>query len=194
MAKISKIKLPNSSEVYTIVDSTALHDASAFDRAGSASTAEENAKRYADGLLSSVLTFKGTKDTVAAVKSIASADKGDIWLVTADNSEWICIETISAADATKWEELGRVIEAASTTHTHNVTVNPTSTASVYSMTSTGGVTAGEAASLSSGFYSAGTAASYTGHSFTANVPTKLDLTKFSGGSFIRGSFSGGSFT
>lgn len=52
----------------------------------------------------------------------------------------------------------------------SVSITP-STTNVYSMTSAGSVTAG-----------------------TANVPTVIDTTKFSGGSFTRGSFSGGSFT
>lgn len=51
-----------------------------------------------------------------------------------------------------------------------VSITP-STTNVYSMTSAGSVTAG-----------------------TANVPTVIDTSKFSGGSFTRGSFSGGSFT
>ena len=52
----------------------------------------------------------------------------------------------------------------------NVTITP-STTDVYSMTSAGSVTAG-----------------------TANVPTVINTSKFSGGSFSRGAFNGGSFT
>lgn len=63
-----------------------------------------------------------------------------------------------------------------------------------------------AAKLNTGFYTAGTAASFTrgafsggsftqgADSFTANTPTAINTSKFSGGSFTRGSFSGGSFT
>lgn len=86
-----------------------------------------------------------------------------------------------------------------------VTISPITT-QMYSMTSAGSV-------------SNGSSASYTGHSFTPNTPTSIDVSKFnagsytqgtdtfnantptaintskfSGGSFTRGSFSGGSFT
>ena len=89
--------------------------------------------------------------------------------------------------------LGKKYDAASSTHKHNVTVTPSGTTSVYSMTTDGEVKAGEPASLKEGFYTPGTAASYTGHSFTANVPTKIDVAKFDGGSFAQGDFNGGSF-
>ena len=63
-----------------------------------------------------------------------------------------------------------------------VTISPKTT-SVYSITSVGSKTDGTAASFTQGT-----------DSFTANTPTAIDTTKFSGGSFTRGSFSGGSFT
>lgn len=77
----------------------------------------------------------------------------------------------------------------------SVTVN-TSSSNIYSMSSAGSVTAGTApsftqgtdsftaAKLNTGFYTAG----------TATTPAVINTSKFSGGSFTRGSFSGGSFT
>lgn len=62
------------------------------------------------------------------------------------------------------------VGAATSSHTHSVEITP-STTNVYSMTSAGNVTAG-----------------------TANVPTKIDTTKFNGGSYSHTGFSGGSFT
>ena len=63
-----------------------------------------------------------------------------------------------------------------------VTISPKTT-SVYSITSVGSKTNGTAASFKQGT-----------DTFTANTPTVIDTSKFSGGSFTRGSFSGGSFT
>ncbi len=65
---------------------------------------------------------------------------------------------------------GNVVLVGGSNASSTVTITP-STTNVYSMTSAGSVTAG-----------------------TANVPTVIDTSKFSGGSFTRGSFSGGSFT
>lgn len=58
-----------------------------------------------------------------------------------------------------------------------------STGSVYGKATDGSVTAGSAASLASGFYSAGSAASasFTEGTFTPNVPTAIDTSKFSAG-------------
>lgn len=64
-----------------------------------------DAKFYADGLLASLgqwLTLKGTKATEDALPT--SGNKvGDLWIVTADNSEWVC--TDATGDGT-WEKLG----------------------------------------------------------------------------------------
>lgn len=56
--------------------------------------------------------------------------------------------------------------AASSTHTHNIT--GTETATALKLQKNGEVVQGAAAT-------------YTGHSFTANVPTKIDVNKFDGG-------------
>lgn len=76
-----------------------------------------------------------------------------------------------------------------------VTIN-TDSSNIYSMSSAGSVVAGTApsftqgvdsftaAKLNTGFYTAG----------TATTPAVINTSKFSGGSFTRGSFSGGSFT
>lgn len=58
-----------------------------FDAAGAASAAELAAKNYADGLVAKAINFQGTKDTIAAVKAITSAKKGDLWIALEDNSE-----------------------------------------------------------------------------------------------------------
>lgn len=81
---------------------------------GAASTAEANAKAYADGLitgLGSYLTLQGAKATESEIKALTSAKKGDVWINQADNSEWVCIANISGlASASSWEKLGYNID------------------------------------------------------------------------------------
>lgn len=70
-------------------------------------------KAYVDGQISglgSVLNYKGTKSSESAIKAITSAKTGDVWINTADNSEWVCKEDISAAKASAWEKLGPTID------------------------------------------------------------------------------------
>lgn len=79
------------------------------DMAGAADKAYVDAKNYADGLISglgSIMTFKGTKATEAAIKAITSAKAGDVWVCSADGSEWVCTKDITAADPTAWEKFG----------------------------------------------------------------------------------------
>ena len=103
---ISSIQLPGTdgSDIqYQIHDANAIH------------SAEELG-------LGSALVFKGTKPTDAAILAISDAHIGDVWLSTGTNSEYVCTKEISEADATAWEKLGDVHDAASSTHTHTVTV------------------------------------------------------------------------
>lgn len=70
-------------------------------------------KAYVDAIVASiesVLKFKGTKQTVAEIKAIASAHVGDVWICAADNSEWVCIEEITSAKESAWEEFGPIID------------------------------------------------------------------------------------
>lgn len=83
------------------------------DTYGSAATAETNAKAYADGLiagLGSYLKLMGAKDSEAEIKAITSAKKGEVWINRADNSEWVCTDTITTATASVWEKLGYNID------------------------------------------------------------------------------------
>lgn len=76
---------------------------------GSAAIAERAAKDYADNLISalgSYLTLRGTKNSEQEIKAISAAERGDVYINTDDNSEWVCIEPISAANASAWEKLG----------------------------------------------------------------------------------------
>lgn len=107
---ISSIQIPGVATPYQIHDANAIH------------SAEELG-------LSAALVFKGTKKTNAEVLAITDAYKGDVWLVTDTNAEFVCIKDISEADATAWEKLGDVHDAASSTHTHTVTVTGTNAAS-----------------------------------------------------------------
>lgn len=113
---ISSIKLPNGG-TYEIHDAQAIH------------SAEELG-------LSAALVFMGTKATDAEILAIASAKKGEVWLSTATNTEYVCIKNITAADSTAWEKLGNVHDAASSTHTHSVTVAGSNAASAVTGTVT----------------------------------------------------------
>ena len=64
---------------------------------------------YADDLISglgTVMTFKGTIASETALKALTSAKKGEVYVVTADGSEWVCKEDITAATASHWEKFG----------------------------------------------------------------------------------------
>lgn len=87
----------------------AYENTSAFDASGAATTAESNAKNYADGLISglgSIMRFKGVKTSESAITGLTSATLGDVWVNSADGSEWVCKETITAAKASAWEKFG----------------------------------------------------------------------------------------
>lgn len=107
---ISSIKLPNGS-TYEIHDAQAIHN---IEELG----------------LSAALVFKGTKATEAAITGLTSAKVGDVWLCTANNIEYVCVTAINGtANASAWEKMGNVHDAASSDHTHTVTVTGTNEAS-----------------------------------------------------------------
>lgn len=57
--------------------------------------------------LGSVLTFKGVKSKVSDITGLTSAKVGDVWLCSADNSEYVCKQAISGtASPSSWEKLG----------------------------------------------------------------------------------------
>lgn len=207
MAYIKRIQLPGVAAPYDVYDDEARHEAISSSLTGSSTNSQiAGAKAVVDYVtsqisnLGSVLSFKGVKDTEAEVKAIVSATVGDVWLVTANHSEWVCIKKIDSADASAWEEFGFDISGfASDTHTHTVS---SSKATVATVTTNGSVTAGSAAIFTEGKFTpntptvidtskfnGGSAATYTGHSFTANKPTVIDTSKFNGGtlpSFTQG--------
>lgn len=114
---ISSIKLPDGT-TYEIHDAQAIHSAE-------------------DLGLSAALKFKGTKSTDAEILALTSADVGDVWHSTASDTEYVCVTAVSGtADSDAWEELGPARDAASSSHTHSVTVTGTNAAS----TVTGSVT------------------------------------------------------
>ena len=118
----SSHKLPasNVSGLATVATSgsfTDLSDKPTIDSSMSSSStnAVQNkvAKQYVDDAISglgSILRFKGTKTSEAAIKAVAPASKGDVWINTADNSEWVCIENITTASDSAWEKLGPTID------------------------------------------------------------------------------------
>ena len=101
---ISKIKLPGNSTVYEIHDANAIH------------TVEELG-------LSQALVFKGTITPEELNQLVpSSVNVGDVYIC--EGTEYVCIEV----DGTKkWEPLGDVHDAASSTHKHKVTVTKDTT-------------------------------------------------------------------
>lgn len=143
MAYIKKIVLPTGSS-YDIWDAEALHDSSAFDEAGAAAAALEQANTYTDGKiagLGAVLNFKGTKESAAQIFALTDAKKGDVWLVAssdADNGkEYVYInDTPGQTGSANWEMFGTstdlsnlVTKAQHNAHVHSVTVAGTASAS-----------------------------------------------------------------
>ena len=107
---ISSIQLPNGG-VYEIHDASAIH------------SVEELG-------LSAALIFQGTKPTDAEILAITSAKVGYVYLATTTNTEYVCVKDINGtANASAWEKLGNVHDAASSTHTHSVTVSGTNSES-----------------------------------------------------------------
>ena len=107
---ISSIKLP-SGTTYEIHDAQAIH------------SAEELG-------LSAALRFCGTKSAESEILGLTSAKVGDVYLCTANNTEYVCVTAVSGtASSDAWEKLGNVHDAASTTHTHGVTVTGTNSSS-----------------------------------------------------------------
>lgn len=104
---ISVVKLPGDSTEYKIYDAQAIHN---IEELG----------------LSAALIFKGTKTTEAAILGLTSAKVGDVWLCTGNNIEYVCVTAVNGtANSNAWEKLGNVHDAASSTHTHGVTVEGT---------------------------------------------------------------------
>lgn len=56
-----------------------------------------------NALVSSVFTYKGTKSTYAQVSALTGMKTGDVWQVTADNSEYVY-------NGSAWEKLGPTID------------------------------------------------------------------------------------
>lgn len=114
---ISSIRLPDG-VTYELHDAQAIH------------SAEELG-------LSAALVFKGTKATEADILNITTAKVGDVWLCTANNTEYVCVVAVTGTKNTlAWEKLGSTHDAASSDHTHGVNVTGTNAAS----TVTGSVT------------------------------------------------------
>lgn len=80
------------------------------------------------GDITALMDLKGTKSSFEDLPS-SNNEVGDVWLISSTGEEYVW-------DGTTWIKLGYTIEAASTTHTHNVTVTGTNAASEVSGTVT----------------------------------------------------------
>jgi hypothetical protein len=150
--------------------------------------------------LSSVLKFGGVVETRNNLPAAAADTEGYVYHIKAEDAEVVCV---NVDDAYHWEDFGHAIV---TDHVHQVTVTPASTAEASKVVTTGQVVAGTLPSFTPGAFSAGsytqgedefTAGSFKAGSvelnytaptyqqgtdtFQANVPTKIDTTKFNAG-------------
>ena len=101
--KVSSEELPIVTSLmqddYTTIPSAKLVD-EALTAVGN--TLEEKINNKIVGLLN----WRGVKDTTDEIKSITSAKKGDVWHSNGDDSEWVCTQDITTANADAWTELG----------------------------------------------------------------------------------------
>ena len=105
---ISSVKLPGSSTVYEIHDANAIHDPS-------------------DLGLHGALIFKGILTAESSLPTAAATNVGHVYLIGA--TEYVCVEVSGTTPTYKWEKLGNIHDAASSTHIHNVTVGGKNAAS-----------------------------------------------------------------
>lgn len=160
--------------------------------------------------LSGVLKFGGV---VASRSDLPAADaqkEGWVYHIKDEDTEVVCVNVDGVYH---WEDFGHAIV---TDHVHDVTVKPSSTTEASKVVTTGSVVAGTLPSFTAGAFNAGsytqgqdtftpgsftpgsvdlsyTAPTYTQgqDTFQANVPSKIDLSKFSAGS---ASLNEGSYT
>lgn len=151
--------------------------------------------------LSSVLKFGGVVASRTNLPTANADTEGYVYHIKDEDAEVVCVNV----DGTyHWEDFGHAIV---TDHVHDVVVTPSSTTEASKVVTVGSVVAGSAASFSEGVFEAGSfsqgedifdAGSFTAgsvdldyvaptykqgtDSFSANVPTKIDISKFDGGS------------
>jgi len=93
-----------------LVDASSTITSGRADKFGAAAAALAQSKTYTDDKitgLGSIMHFEGTVATEAVLKALTNVKKGDVYVVTADRSEWVATDDIGAtADPTKWEKFG----------------------------------------------------------------------------------------
>ena len=90
----------------TGLKSAAFQETSAFDAAGAAATAEQNAKNYADGLISGLGSVMGVKGTTTTVPTSTTGNEtGDVWIISNPGNEHDGEEYVWTGSA--WEMMGK---------------------------------------------------------------------------------------
>lgn len=97
-----------------LLDTSSAVSSSKADMAGAADKAYDDAKNYADSLISGlgvVMFFGGVASTEADLKTnVTTPKKGEVWIVSADASEWVytgdSVDATHPYDTTKWEKFG----------------------------------------------------------------------------------------
>lgn len=151
--------------------------------------------------LSSVLKFGGVVANRSALPAASAETEGYVYHIKDEDSEVVCVNVDSAYH---WEDFGHAIV---TDHVHDIVVTPASTTEASKLVDAGSVVAGSLPSFTAGAFNAGsyvqgndefnagsftpgsvtldyTAPSYKQgtDSFQANVPSKVDISKFNSGS------------
>lgn len=151
--------------------------------------------------LSSVLKFGGVVTSRTDLPAANADTEGYVYHIKDEDAEVVCV---NVDNAYHWEDFGHAIV---TDHVHDVVVTPASTTEASKMVTAGEVVAGTAPSFTAGAFNAGsytqgtdtfTAGSFTAGSveldftapaytqgtdtFQANVPSEVDISKFSAGS------------
>lgn len=201
---ISQIKLPSGS-VYDIKDAEARELIEALGKP--THFIGETTSKLEDGATTNPITIGGESVTAVAGDIVVYINSEFIY----DGAKWILLGDLSGLKALAYKDSasgtytpagtvsqptfsnGEVEASGSYTPAGSVTLTTSevsvvsgvdkSTGSVYGKATDGSVTAGSAASIASGFVTNGSAASasFTEGTFTPNVPTAIDTSKFNAG-------------
>lgn len=148
---ISQIKLPGSDIAYEIHDAQAIHS---VDDLG----------------LSAALVFKGVLSAESNLPTASANTIGHVYLV--GSVEYVGVEVSGTTPQYKWEKLGNVHDAASSTHKHTVTVTGQNASSA--VTGSASVTGENSSSKVTGSASIANAPSVSASAKYAKVTTGND--------------------
>lgn len=139
---------------------------------GTSATVKVNGTPQGGVVISAAANANGNYTPTGSIQAIGFTGTTATITVSGTPQGSITVSATTGTSGTNYTPTG-------TNASSTVTITP-STTTVYSMSNNGAVTAGSAASFTQGT-----------DSFTANSPTVIDTTKFSGGSYSHSGFNGG---